>query len=74
MVPCDDALNNLKDRLLDENDALIARFSLIHSQIEKLKAKDEILDDDIENIISTIDSRVEDLIQHVSELNNALVD
>lgn len=72
MVPCDDALNNLKDRLMDENDALIARFSIIHNQIEQLKLKDQALDDDIESIISTIDSRTEDLIQHVSELNNTL--
>ncbi len=74
MVPCDDALHNLKDRLMDENDALIARFSLIHSQIEKLKLKDEIPDDDVENIISTIDNRIEDLVKQVSELNNALID
>lgn len=74
MVPCNDSLNNLKDRLLDENDALISRFSLIHNQIEQLKVKDEVLDDDIENIISTLDNRIEDLIQHVTDLNNALVD
>ncbi|WP_027331098.1 hypothetical protein [Marinimicrobium agarilyticum] len=74
MIPQDDSLKNLKDRLMDENDDLIARFSIIQDQIEKLKSSTPNLDDDIENIVSTIDSRVDNLIQHVSELNRTLTD
>lgn len=65
-------IDNLKMALVAENNTLISRFSLLQDRVESLISMNGDLDDEVQELLQTIEGRLENLLNKVADLNDSL--